>query len=145
MTHTHPEAAAGAIAVALAAGVAVGGGSGEDLLRAAIEWTPEGRVRSGVVEALTLLGQPHAEYAAHRLGNGRHVSAADTVPFALWCAARHLERYEDARWACSSVGRDVDTTCAIVGGIVAARVGVDGIPPAWREATEPLPAWTAWA
>ncbi|WP_042364713.1 ADP-ribosylglycohydrolase family protein, partial [Streptacidiphilus neutrinimicus] len=120
VTHTHPEAAAGAVAVAVAAAVAARGGGGAELLEAATELTPRTRVRDGLVEAWTLLSQPHAAYAAHRLGNGRQVSAADTVPFALWCAARHLGRYEDALWACASVGGDVDTTCAIVGGIVAA-------------------------
>ncbi len=103
--------------------------------------TQPGRVRAGIAEARELLAQPHAELAAHRLGNGRQVSAVDTVPFALWCAARHLEDYEAALWACASVGGDVDTTCAIVGGIVAARVGTAGIPAAWRESVEPLPAW----
>ncbi|WP_084700582.1 ADP-ribosylglycohydrolase family protein [Streptacidiphilus anmyonensis] len=143
VTHTHPEAAAGAVAVAVAAAVAARGASGEELLRTATELTPPTRVRDGLAEAAGLLAQPHAEYAAHRLGNGRQVSAADTVPFALWCAARHLDRYEDALWACSSVGGDVDTNCAIVGGVVAARVGTDGIPRAWREATEALPRWAA--
>jgi ADP-ribosylglycohydrolase len=37
------------------------------------------------------------------------------------------------------VGGDIDTTAAITGGIVAAHTGADGIPPAWREAREPLP------
>jgi ADP-ribosylglycohydrolase len=143
VTHTHPEAGAGAIAVAVAAACAARGWTGERLLAAAEELTPQGRVRAGVSEARELLGQPHAEYAAHRLGNGRRVSAADTVPFALWCAARHLDDFEAALWACASVGGDVDTTCAIVGGIVAARVGTEGIPAHWREATEPLPDWVA--
>ncbi|MGV9565108.1 ADP-ribosylglycohydrolase family protein [Streptomyces sp. NPDC003480] len=31
-------------------------------------------------------------------------------------------------WATASAGGDVDTTCAIVGGIVASRVGTEGIP-----------------
>jgi hypothetical protein len=33
----------------------------------------------------------------------------------------------------------MDTTCAIVGGIVAARVGLDGEPGEWLNAREPLP------
>lgn len=34
----------------------------------------------------------------------------------------------------------MDTTCAIVGGVIAAG---DGAPPAeWLEHTEPLPEWT---
>jgi hypothetical protein len=145
VTHTHPEAVAGAVAVAVGTACAARGRArpvtGAQLLAAVEELTPEGRVRSGVAEARELLSQPHAEYAAHRLGNGRRVSAADTVPFALWCAARHLDDFAEALWACASVGGDVDTTCAIVGGIVAARVGTAGIPAAWRAASEALPEW----
>ena len=145
VTHTHPEAAAGAVAVAVAASRAAAGRirqvTGADLMDTVLGLTPPGRVHNGVVEARDLLGQPHAEFAAHRLGNGRLVSAADTVPFALWCAARHLTDFEGALWATASAGGDVDTTCAIVGGIVAARVGTEGIPDAWRERTESLPAW----
>jgi ADP-ribosylglycohydrolase len=147
VTHTHPEAVTGTIAVAVAAACAarsrVGQMTGAQLLAAVEELTPEGRVRSGVAEARELLDQPHAEYAAHRLGNGRQVSAADTVPFALWCAARHLEDFEEALWACASAGGDVDTNCAIVGGIIAAGVGAEGIPAEWRAACETLPEWVA--
>jgi ADP-ribosylglycohydrolase len=52
-----------------------------------------------------------------------------------------LDDYEAALWATASAGGDVDTICAIVGGIVAARVGAEGIPLPWRDRTEPLPAW----
>jgi len=38
-----------------------------------------------------------------------------------------------------AAGGDADTIAAIVGGIVAARVGRSGIPSAWRDAVEPLP------
>jgi ADP-ribosylglycohydrolase len=37
------------------------------------------------------------------------------------------------------VGGDVDTTCAMAGGIVAGAVGAGGIPAEWRAAREPLP------
>lgn len=53
------------------------------------------------------------------LGNGRRTSAHDTVPFALWSAARSLGDYEQAFWVTAQAGGDVDTTCAIVGGVVA--------------------------
>jgi ADP-ribosylglycohydrolase len=39
-----------------------------------------------------------------------------------------------------SVGGDIDTTCAIVGGIVVGAVGLAGIPADWRASREPLPA-----
>ncbi|MCD0486003.1 ADP-ribosylglycohydrolase family protein [Streptacidiphilus sp. ASG 303] len=145
VTHTHPEAVAGAVAVALAACWAARARTapltGADLLDAVLDGTPHSAVRDGVAEARGLLGEPHAELAAHRLGNGRQVSAVDTVPFALWCAATHPADFEAALWTTASAGGDVDTTCAIVGGVVAARVGTGGIPAAWRDAVEPLPAW----
>jgi ADP-ribosylglycohydrolase len=43
--------------------------------------------------------------------------------YAVWCAARHLDNFEEALWATASAGGDVDTICAIAGGIVAARTG----------------------
>ena len=33
---------------------------------------------------------------------------------------------------------DCDTNCAIVGGIVALRIGREGIPPEWLTSREPL-------
>jgi ADP-ribosylglycohydrolase len=73
------------------------------------------------------------------LGNGTRVSAQDTVPFALWCAARHLGDYEEALWQTVSGLGDRDTTCAIVGGIVAVSTGVEGIPGLWLRRREMLP------
>jgi ADP-ribosylglycohydrolase len=44
-------------------------------------------------------------------------------------------------WAAVSGLGDIDTNCAIVGGIVAMSAGADSIPADWIEAREPLPAW----
>ena len=75
------------------------------------------------------------------LGNGAAVTVQDTVPFVLWCAAWRLDDYGQALWFTSSGGGDVDTTCAMVGGIVALHTGVEGIPEYWRNDREPLPTW----
>ncbi|WP_220140163.1 ADP-ribosylglycohydrolase family protein [Kitasatospora acidiphila] len=145
VTHTHPEAVAGTVAVAVAAAVAAGSRgrlpAPEELLRPVIELTPAGRIRDAICEALELTAQPHEELAEHKLGNGRNVSAFDTVPFTLWCAARHLDDFAAGLRATASAGGDVDTTCAIVGGILAARLGVAGIPGEWLAAVEQLPDW----
>jgi ADP-ribosylglycohydrolase len=82
------------------------------------------------------LAEPVA--VAAELGNGSRVLASDTVPFAIWCAATHLGDFKDALWSTASVGGDVDTTCAMVGGIVAGAVGTTGIPDEWRASREPL-------
>ena len=88
-----------------------------------------------MTRAIRLTGRSVAE-AAYELGNGSRVTASHTVPFALWTAATYLEDYPAAVTACVQAGGDVDTTAAIVGGIVAAytglgnRPGVTGVPPA---------------
>ena len=64
--------------------------------------------------------------------------AQDTVPFALWCAARQLTHFEEALWATVSGFGDRDTTCAIVGGIVSLAVGREGLPAEWLAARESL-------
>jgi ADP-ribosylglycohydrolase len=38
-----------------------------------------------------------------------------------------------------AAGGDTDTTCAIVGGIVAGRTGLGAVPAPWLDAQEPLP------
>lgn len=141
VTHTHPEGRAGAIAVALAAGWAAlhGPDRGADrLLAHAVAGTPEGPTRHGLALARRLPASTSAAAAAERLGSGDRVLAADTVPFALWCAAHHLGDFEAAMWATVEGLGDRDTTCAIAGGIVALAVGPSRLPAAWLRAREPL-------
>ena len=142
VTHTHPEAVAGAIAVAVAAAHAASGLLPPGpLIDRILEHVPPGKVRDGIQEARRMLTVTDPETAAYFLGNGRMVAAHDTVPFAIWAAARHRTSYQQAIWATAAAGGDVDTTCAIVGGITAAGLGPGHLPDAWLRATEPLPEW----
>ena len=136
VTHAHPEGQAGAIAVALAAAHASSGLRARALLEAAAAGTPEGATRDGLLRAAALPFETSIARAVSALGNGSEVTAADTVPFALWCAARHLDDYAEALWQTVSGLGDRDTTCAIVGGVVAAA-GTK-VPPAWLAARESL-------
>jgi ADP-ribosylglycohydrolase len=115
-------------------------GSGRELLEAAIHHCPEGATRVGLHKALSLPSSAVVPAAVAELGNGSRVTSPDTVPFALWCAARHLDSYHEALWQTVSGLGDRDTTCAIVGGIVALAVGGNAIPASWLAAREPLPA-----
>jgi ADP-ribosylglycohydrolase len=142
-THAHPEGQAGAIAVAVAAGLAARMGEGKtpksakDLLDAALAHTPEGDTRAGIARARAMLDQSTAApQAARALGSGAKVLASDTVPFALYCAARGLSDYVDTMWSTVSGLGDRDTTCAIAGSIVALAVG--SVPAQWLDAREPL-------
>jgi ADP-ribosylglycohydrolase len=137
VTHMHAEGIAGAVAVAVAAALACCSGRVE-LLPTVIERTPESGTRRGVVRALQLLPDAEVDYAAYELGNGSRVTAQDTVPFCLWCAARHLDNYAEALWTTISGFGDVDTTGAIVGGIVALSAGRSSIPVSWLQARETL-------
>jgi ADP-ribosylglycohydrolase len=142
-THQHREGVAGAIAVAAAAALVAdpaGPQDPSDLLGAVVDVVPRSAVQAGVRRARDMLDYADVATVAAVLGCGRRTSAHDTVPFALWSAARHLGDYERAFWTTAKAGGDVDTTCAIVGGIVAARPG--GEPPAaWTGRTEALPDW----
>ncbi|MEW2494230.1 ADP-ribosylglycohydrolase family protein [Streptomyces nodosus] len=142
-THQHREAVVGAMAVAAAAALAAGPAgppSSEDLLDGVIALLPRSAVTAGLRRARDMLDYDDATTVAAVLGCGRRTSAHDTVPFALWSAARALGDYERGFWTTVQVGGDVDTTCAIVGGVLAA--GKAGTPPGeWLHRTERLPHW----
>jgi ADP-ribosylglycohydrolase len=142
VTHAHPDGQAGAIAAALGAAygwrwrndrASLGGAK---LLEWVLALTPPSDTRTMLERARALRPEDGVEVAMWTLGTGARVSAADTVPFALWCAARHLDAFEEAMWTTVSGLGDRDTTCAIAGGIVALSAGRASIPAAWLEARE---------
>ncbi len=165
ITHAHPEGIAGAVATAVAGACAWKNRSQRteeatrrELFEAALAHTPVGQVREGIERARTfsfdlmtepvvrLLGRGAAvvpfdvstELIVRLLGNGSHISCQDTVPFCLWVAATHLHDYQTAIVQTIRVRGDIDTNCAIVGGIVALAVGERGIPDDWLAQREEL-------
>ncbi|AOS63313.1 ADP-ribosylglycohydrolase family protein [Actinoalloteichus hymeniacidonis] len=142
VTHAHPDGIAGAVAVAVTASMLAGFGNAErpaDLLDAVLALTPAGQVHDGIELARELLPVTSASVVARQLGNGSRTSAQDTVPFTLWAALTRFDDFADAFWATASAGGDIDTTCAIVGGIVGA--GAAEPPRTWAALHEPLPDW----
>ncbi|BDI30029.1 hydrolase [Capsulimonas corticalis] len=145
-THTNSEAIAGAVAVAVGAAIAAslsgGGRPGRaEFLSAVIAHVPDSEVRARLRLARDMDDGASVRHAVAVLGNGVGISAQDTVPFSLWCAGERLDSYEEALWLTVSGLGDRDTTCAIVGGVVACYTGADGIPAEWRRRREPLPDW----
>jgi ADP-ribosylglycohydrolase len=138
ITHAHPEGQAGATAVAAAASLVATAPypSGPDLLEEIMGLVPESLVQQGIKRALEI---PSSDLrgAISKLGTGNEVSAQDTVPFCLWSAAYHLDNFEEALWQTVKGMGDRDTTCAIVGGIVA--LSAPSIPESWLKRREPLP------
>lgn len=145
-THAHPDGAAGAVAVAIAAALAC-----EQRLELALvaEHTPPSATRDRIARACRLGLDFDVQLAGEELGTGANISSRDTVPFALWVAARCIASYEEALWTVAAYpaldfmspvvsSLDRDTLAAITGGVVACAVGLEGIPLLWREATEPV-------
>ncbi len=151
VTHLHPEGVIGAVAVALAAGRAAHARltgtrpAPKEFITAVLDRLDDGDTSRQIRRARDLLGAP-VEEAANELGNGSLVTAQNTVPFTMWVAATYLDDYPTAIATCIAADGDIDTTSAIVGGIVAAYTGghpdpVAGVPQMWLAAREPLPDW----
>lgn len=138
VTHYHLEGRAGAMAVAVAASLAGSGKeySRSEFLESVLQHVLTSEVKSKIEVAMGIEAHQTLE-AALELGAGTNISAQDTVPFCLWCAANHLYDYEEALWQTVSAIGDCDTTCAIVGGIVALSCG--DVPKHFLERREPLP------
>lgn len=145
VTHTHAEGIAGAVAVALAAAAAwnfrtdPSNEATERYFDFILTHTPEGETKRGIRKAHQLLPFKSPEAAARILGNGGGITCPDTVPFVLWAAAKNRLNLREALAATASVGGDIDTNCAIVGGIVSLSVGWAGVPVDWADSIEPLP------
>ncbi|MBI1371716.1 MAG: ADP-ribosylglycohydrolase family protein [Phycisphaera sp.] len=137
VTHAHPEGRAGAIAIAVATAWACRRQAGmidappRDLILTAIRHTPESAVRDGLHRAMKVSLDETSLNAAEELGDGSRIIAQDTVPFCVWAAAANIDDFKTAMWATISVGGDIDTNAAIVGGIIASSVGPNGIPTDW--------------
>ena len=146
VTHGHPEGIAGAIAVAVAAATAANAADTPTpdpnaLVETVIAHAPKSEVRDRLERIHRLPPSPRLSEVVSLLGNGSRLTAQDTVAFCVWAAAQHLTDYPAALWVTATAGGDVDTTCAIVGGIVAAHTGTVGIPTEWLQSREALPDW----
>ena len=99
-----------------------------ELFERILAHTPQSPTKCGIERASRLPQDAWEYHAAEQLGCGHNVRSDDTVPFCLWVAARHLDDFTEALWTAARVGGDADTTCAIIGGIVALAVGAEGLP-----------------
>jgi len=153
ITHTDPKAEYGALAVALAAHLAA--------KRPDKDVAPEEYLRllQGVLPAeaqafLGLIGRVVEGVAVGRttdsfteaLGLGGGVSGYmyHTVPVVLHAWLTHQHDYRSAIIDVVRCGGDTDTTAAVVGGIIGARVGKAGIPAEWLARLWEWPRTVRW-
>ena len=151
ITHTDPRAESGALAVALAAQMAsqrdvVSGAAFLDRFRAHTGGG-EGELGGLIEDAVRAAdeGRNTADFAAS-LGLAKGVSGfvCHTVPVALHAWLTNQRDFRSAVSAVIQCGGDADSTGAIVGGIVGASVGREGIPEEWLDRLIEWPRSTAW-
>jgi ADP-ribosyl-[dinitrogen reductase] hydrolase len=152
ITHTDPKAEYGALAVALAARHARRNPlpRGDVFLEELRNTLPPG----AQAEFLPLIESAVASASAGDLttaftesrGWKRGVSGYvyRTVPTVLHAWLRHPQDFRAAVTAVIRCGGDTDSTAAIVGGILGAGVGKDGIPVDWLDRLFEWPGTVAW-
>jgi ADP-ribosylglycohydrolase len=151
MTHTDPRAESGALAVAVAAQMArqsevVPGADFLDRLRSYRDEADDELV--SLIEVVVRAddeGRSTADLAAS-LGLDKGVSGfvCHTVPVAIHAWLTHQRDFPSAVRAIIQCGSDPDSTGAIVGGIVGASVGREGIPDEWLDRLIEWPRSVAW-
>ena len=104
VTHAHTDGKTGAAAVALAAAWMVrkpkaATKPSHALIEFVLEHIPQTETFHTLKKALEVPLEFSPRSAASILGNGSGVVSSDTVPFCLWCAARHAGSYTNALWA----------------------------------------------
>lgn len=142
VTHANPEALAGAmsvvIATALASRIKREGAypAPLDFIDAILHELPPSDTTSKIAKAKSIPYTYHIETVRKILGNGVNMTAQDTVPFVIWCAAHNLENFEEALWKAVSVLGDRDTICAMVAGITIMSCHDASVPKDWLNTVE---------
>lgn len=150
VTHCHPEGIAGSIAITMLSYL-ISFGAFNDVKHI---WTdsnayytllldivPKGHVWDGIKKAAELPLDTPLGKLIEILGNGTHVTCQDTVPLCVFLTIKALTQYKVEEMyekviieACQCFG-DVDTNCAIIGGMI----GIISPPPdKWIRYCQPM-------
>lgn len=154
ITHTDPKAEFGALTVALAAYMSSKNGNEEaapEEFSIEIEKMLEHENADEFIELMTkttesVLEGNTTESFAEKLGLAKGVTGYmyHTIPVVIHAWLRHQRDFRGAMIEIIRCGGDTDTTAAILGGIVGARVGKDGIPTEWRDGICDWPRSVKW-
>lgn len=138
VTHTDPKAFQGALAVALAAHMSATGLKidGRHFLNR-LETILDGRAEDLIglarkaVESVEKKETTYEFARSLNLENGVTGYMLHTVPAVIHAWLGNPDDYRRAITDVIECGGDTDTTAAILGGIIGARVGIEGIPGEW--------------
>lgn len=153
MTHTDPKAEYGALAVALAARHFVEQSEVDfskyfDGVKSALVTEEDAAELLELLERMgySLAGSETTQAFANAIGCERGVSGYinRTVPVALHACFTHPDDLRAAVLGLVHCGGDTDSTAAIAGGIIGARVGQSGVPYDWLQSLWEWPRNVAW-
>lgn len=156
ITHTDPKAECGALAVAwathrFAETRAYAPAGAAELVAEIGELIGAEPAAAKLLESLAQIapnldaGHSTEEFcAALGLKRGATGYIYHTVPVALYAALRHPNDFRSAIQSAIRCGGDADTTAAVTGGVLGARVGKAGIPAAWLSGVIDWPRSAAW-
>jgi poly(ADP-ribose) glycohydrolase ARH3 len=140
VTHTHPIGVDGAAVLAWAVAQAVKTDPQEPFpferfSRGLIDFaqTPEIWDKMMLVRAL-IAEDVSPPNAVRRLG--RSVAMHESMPFAVYAFLRHPQSFEECLFCAILNGGDRDTLGAMACAVSGAYLGIEAIPPAWREKIE---------
>jgi ADP-ribosylglycohydrolase len=74
---------------------------------------------------------PATPETVDRIGGGW--VAEETLAIALFCALKHQADFRAAVLLAANISGDSDSTAAVTGNIMGALLGMEGIPPEWRD------------
>ncbi len=135
-THAHPSADAATVAAAYLIKLALDGVPPEDFVRLALDFT--GSISDEFHETMLKVGHVSAwtdELAAiNHIGSGW--TGEEAVAIALYCVLRYPDDFVQALHRAVNISGDSDSVGSITGGLMAARLGLNAIPPAWIERLE---------
>ena len=148
VTHCHPEGIAGAIAITtLSYFISFDANNNtrfntvKDYYDLLLDIVPKGQVWNGIKKASQLSLDTPLGKLIEILGNGTHVTCQDTVPLCVFLTIRALTQYKTEEMyekviieACKCFG-DVDTNCAIIGGMVGI---ISPVPEKWIRYCQPM-------
>lgn len=137
ITHRDPRALTAALAVAETAAWMAQARDDVEALLARLEGLGTYAEWPAIIARLRAALEEAAPVSAFAQGLGatKGVSgyALQSVPVAIYAALRHRDEFATAVSEVIACGGDTDTTGAITGALVGARVGVTGIPQEWRD------------
>jgi poly(ADP-ribose) glycohydrolase ARH3 len=140
VTHAHPIGVDGAAVLAWAVAQAVKLDPQEPFpfelfSQGLVDFAQTPEIRDKMVQVSTLIAKDVSPLdAARRLG--RSVAVHESMPFAVYSFLRHPQSFEECLFCAILHGGDRDTLGAMACAVSGAYLGVEAIPPAWREKIE---------